>query len=518
MVSLDTVLVNGGHPGPLITAKKGEEFNLNVIDELSNQTMLLSTSIHWHGFFQTNNSWADGVAFVNQCPIATGDSFLYTFPTGDQAGTFWYHSHLSTQYCDGLRGPLVVFLCFLRFEIRVLMTLLRYDPNDPHADLYDVDDDTTVITLADWYHGPASTLGVVPTLISTLINGLGRFAGGPTSQLAVVSVTQGKRYRMRLISMACDPTGCSPSTATAYFTVIEVDSVNVEPLAVDSIQIFAGQRYSFVLNADQNISNYWIRTVANGGTAGFDNGINSAILRYVGADEVDPATEQTDATAELVETDLHPLESMPVPGDAVVGGADVVMDLAISLDFSTFTFQINGVTYTPPTVPVLLQILSGAQSATDLLPSGSVFTVPANSVVELSIAGGSAGAPHPFHLHGHNFWVLRSAGNDTYNFDNPVVRDVFSTGTSTTDNTTIRFVTDNAGPWVRSVLSARFPRSSLTAASPPLQILHCHIDFHLELGLAIVFAEDTPTIADSTHPTGWDDLCPIYDALPSDEQ
>ncbi|KAF7319806.1 Laccase G [Mycena kentingensis (nom. inval.)] len=472
------VLVNGGHPGPLITANKGEEFNLNVIDELTNQTMLLSTSIHWHGFFQTNNSWADGVAFVNQCPIATGDSFLYTFPTGDQAGTFWYHSHLSTQYCDGLRGPLVV-----------------YDPNDPHADLYDVDDDTTVITLADWYHGPASTLGVVPTLISTLINGLGRFAGGPTSQLAVVSVTQGKRYRMRLISMACDPNWVFTIDGHS-FTIIEVDSVNVEPLAVDSIQIFAGQRYSFVLNADQDISNYWIRTVANGGTAGFDNGINSAILRYVGADEVDPATEQTDATAALVETDLHPLESMPVPGDAVVGGADVVMDLAISLDFTTFTFQINGVTYTPPTVPVLLQILSGAQSATDLLPSGSVFTVPANSVVELSIAGGSAGAPHPFHLHGHNFWVLRSAGNDTYNFDNPVVRDVFSTGTSTTDNTTIRFVTDNAGPW----------------------ILHCHIDFHLELGLAIVFAEDTATIADSTHPTAWDDLCPIYDALSSDQQ
>jgi Multicopper oxidase len=40
-----------------------------------------------------------------------------------QAGTFWYHSHISTQYCDGLRGPLVV-----------------YDPQDPHADLYDIDD------------------------------------------------------------------------------------------------------------------------------------------------------------------------------------------------------------------------------------------------------------------------------------------------------------------------------------------------------------------------------------------
>lgn len=60
---------------------------------------------------------------MNQCPIAANSSYLYNFiPTG-QAGTFWYHSHLATQYCDGLRGPIVI-----------------YDPEDPYLDLYDVDD------------------------------------------------------------------------------------------------------------------------------------------------------------------------------------------------------------------------------------------------------------------------------------------------------------------------------------------------------------------------------------------
>jgi FtsP/CotA-like multicopper oxidase with cupredoxin domain len=38
-------------------------------------------------------------------------------------GTFWYHSHFSNQYCDGLRGAFVV-----------------RDPQDPQAGLYDVDD------------------------------------------------------------------------------------------------------------------------------------------------------------------------------------------------------------------------------------------------------------------------------------------------------------------------------------------------------------------------------------------
>lgn len=59
---------------------------------------------------------------VTQCPIVGGNSFLYNFTATDQAGTFWYHSHYGTQYCDGLRGPLII-----------------YDPEDPHADLYDVD-------------------------------------------------------------------------------------------------------------------------------------------------------------------------------------------------------------------------------------------------------------------------------------------------------------------------------------------------------------------------------------------
>jgi Putative multicopper oxidases len=108
---------------------------------------------HWHGLFQHTTNWADGAAFVTQCPIIPTRSFLYKFDVSQQAGTFWWHSHLSMQYCDGLRGPMVI-----------------YDPNDPHKALYDIDNGTsfliyeiidasndteskiegTVITLADW--------------------------------------------------------------------------------------------------------------------------------------------------------------------------------------------------------------------------------------------------------------------------------------------------------------------------------------------------------------------------------
>ena len=46
----------------------------------------------------------------------------------------------------------------------------------------------------------------------------------------------------------------------------------------------------------------------------------------------------------------------------------------------------------------------------------------------------------------HNFDVVRSAGSSDYNYVNPVRRDVVSNGVAG-DNVTIRFVTDNPGPW-----------------------------------------------------------------------
>ena len=351
---------------------------------------------------------------MNQCPIAANHSFLYNFTPTNQAGTFWYHSHLSTQYCDGLRGPLVI-----------------YDPADRHARLYDVDDgllrffgmtDTirtdssfrgrihgnrgirlvimneyhsTLVPdfMAFRYHTVAPSAGKFPTASSALINGAGRYSGGPTTDLTSIHVEQGKRYRFRLVSTSCDP-NYTFSIDGHNMTIIEVDGISTEPLVVDKIQIFAGQRYSFILEANQTIDNYWIRSNPNTGTVGFDGGLNSAILRYRGSDgSADPNTTQTVSVIPLVEYNLVPLDNAAAPGTAKVGGADVLLNLALNFNLTTLDFTINGYTFIPPSVPVLLQILSGNRAATDLLPSGSVYTLPPNKVIELSIPAGLAGGP-----------------------------------------------------------------------------------------------------------------------------
>jgi len=102
-------------------------------------------------------------------------------------------------------------------------------------------------------------------------------------------------------------------------------------------------------------------------------------------------------------------------------------------------------------------------------------------------------------LHGHSFAVVRSAGNTTYNYANPVFRDVVSIG-DTGDNVTIRFFTDNPGPW----------------------LFHCHVDWHLNAfviltsirlrclfilmhypsGFAAVFAEDVPDVPSQDYTNG----------------
>ncbi|KAG2035340.1 laccase B [Suillus americanus] len=462
-----TTLADGTFPGPLITAKKGDHFDIEVVNKLTDDTMFLVTSIHWHGIYQNRTNYADGTSFVTQCPITPNHSFLHSFSAPNQAGTYWYHSHYS---CDGLRGALVI-----------------YDPLDPLAFMYDVDDASTVITLADWYHTVAPALrGTIPVAQSILINGLGRYAGGPESELAVINVRPGRRYRLRLVQMSCD-SNVKFSIDGHNLTVIEADGQLTEPLVVDQLQILAAQRYSVVLVANQPVNNYWVRGIPN--SVQTFNG--SAILRYIGAPTADPTTVNAPSTNPLQETNLHALLHPGAPGIPGYGNADINCTLEVTINGPNF--YVNNVTFQSPSVPVLLQILSGARDATQLLPNGSVYVLEANKVVELTVAINAPGGPHPIHLHGHSFSVVQSADSNTFNYVNPVRRDVISAGV-VGQQMVIRWVTDNSGPW----------------------FLHCHIDWHLEAGFAVVMAEspsDTPAHV-SPVPSEWDRLCPIFDNYP----
>ncbi|KAF6746309.1 laccase LCC3-2 [Ephemerocybe angulata] len=463
-------VANGVHPGPLIKAHEGDRFKLNVANKLTDP-FANDTSIHWHGFFQRGTTWADGAEGVSQCPIPTGSSFLYNFPSGGQTGTFWYHSHLGTQYCDGLRGPMVV-----------------YDKIDPYKHLYDVDDENTVITLADWFHLQSRELalnGAGASANSSLINGKGRYPDGPAVPLAVISVQKNKRYRFRLVSLSCDA-NFNFTIDGHKLTVIEADGQLVKPLVVDSIRIFAGQRYSFVLHANQSVSNYWIRAQPSTGFGRLpdttEGGLNSAILRYAGAPDEDPKSIEVPSKLPLREPNLHPLLNPAPPGSPT-------FEMTLAIGFNGTKWSMNNVTWDAPVKnPILLQILTGAANASALLPKGSIYDIPRGATVELTVVASPIAAPHPFHLHGHAFSVVKSAESTEFNYVDPVRRDVVTTGIGM-NTTVIRFVADNPGPW----------------------IFHCHIEFHLREGLAVVFAEAfSDILVKNPIPQSWRDLCKAY--------
>jgi len=498
----------GTFPGDHILVQAGDVLHINVSMEQLNPSMRRSTVIHWHGLFQERTGSEDGPAFVNQCPIANDQFYVYDYPLDNQTGTFWFHSHLSTQYVDGERGVLVI-----------------YDPNDPLADLYDVDDDSTIIALADWYHTFAELAmdqfrvdGVTPVPSSGLINGVGRYVGGPEVPWPVFTVEQGKRYRFRVADVA-GYAGFTVSIDEHVLTIIETDGIETVPFPVTSFDIFVAQRYSFVLNATQPVDNYWIRApmiVAQASdNPDLDVTLVKAILRYVGAPDADPTTSAlvppvplqggsgggggsgsgsgsgggggggSQKVGPLQEFQLATLVNPGAPG------GDVPPDQQFNLTFNMAApgvWEINGIVYTPPELPTLLKIINGATVSSDFNISEHTFILEENNIIELNIHGSDHGIIHPFHLHGHAFDIVQSASGPL-NFVNPPRRDVIAVEQG---GVTIRFRADNPGPW----------------------FLHCHIDWHLEAGLAVVFAEDpaqarTGPQAEIIKPT-WLDLCPAY--------
>jgi len=280
-------------------------------------------------------------------------------------------------------------------------------------------------------------------------------------------------------------------------TVIETDGTEALPTeTVDVVTIWTGQRVSVIVHTNQSIGNYWIRAVPFilGSTPSDEDGVNAAILRYAGAPDAEPTTTQTGSTL-FQEQNLISI----TPPQNLGGTPDLSLTLNIGINAEFTAFTMNGQEFTPPSVPILLQILNGV-SPFDLLPSGTVIPLPGGSLIELTIPGGSIAAPHPFHLHGHKFGVVRSAGSTRVNTKWPVIRDTVNTGSLTTDAVTIRFRTNTPGPWM----------------------FHCHINYHLAAGLTVVFAENIPgQLAGGQSEIvteAWKELCPTWDSLTAGKQ
>lgn len=100
--SVDAMMYNGMVPGPEIRVTEGDKVRVVCTNQMAQ-----STAIHFHGVLVPNSM--DGVPFITQDPIKTGQKFTYEF-TARNPGSHMYHSHhnAAEQVTKGLMGPFII--------------------------------------------------------------------------------------------------------------------------------------------------------------------------------------------------------------------------------------------------------------------------------------------------------------------------------------------------------------------------------------------------------------------------
>ena len=96
------ITVNDTWPGPTLKVSPGQTISVLVINAIPGTE---DTAVHWHGMFQKNTPFSDGVIGVTQCPIPPGGNMTYTFTVPPRSGTYWYHGASLLQRCACIAPP-----------------------------------------------------------------------------------------------------------------------------------------------------------------------------------------------------------------------------------------------------------------------------------------------------------------------------------------------------------------------------------------------------------------------------
>ncbi|KIM31143.1 Ferroxidase [Serendipita vermifera MAFF 305830] len=459
--------VNGTWPPPPIEITRNDTLKVHALNGLD-----VPTSLHHHGMFFRNESYLDGAVAVTQCGIPPGDTFLYEFTMSEQWGTYWVHAHASGQYVDGLRAPFLIH-------------------NRPEVHQYD--DEYTVI-LGDWYHDQHADLvafflsqdnpgGPEPVPKSSLIyfSHNGTYIPGYNAD-AKINFAPGKTYRLRIVNTS--------ALAMFYFWIeghdmrlIEADGTDLQETPTNMIALTVAQRYSVLVTARNDTSKNWA-IHADMDTEMFDVVPDDLILNQTAVivyNEASPLQEPSlvDAYENTVDdTELAPFTAVPI--------GTPYKSLELGVFFDTFDNGVNraafnNITWNAPVVPSLFSQLSmGADAENVDIYGPNAAVLEYNKIFELKVINWDAGK-HPFHLHGHKFAIVHKswdvASDDPElnppmeeGLANPLWRDTVQIPPG--GSVTMRFITNNPGTW----------------------FFHCHIEWHLEAGLAFTFFE-APTIA-----------------------
>ncbi|GFZ02022.1 plant L-ascorbate oxidase [Actinidia rufa] len=265
--------------------------------------------------------------------------------------------------------------------------------------------------------------------------------------------------------------------------VVEADGNYIQPFEVDDMDIYSGESYSVLLTTNQAPSNnYWVSVSVRGREPHTPQGL--AILNYLPT-KASKLPESPPPVAQLWNNYTHSkLFTSKIV--ALMGSCQPpptyyrrIVLLNTQNYIKGYTkWAINNISLTLPSTPYLGSIKYGLNAPNQNAIYGSgVYMLKLNGTVDVILQNSNAleknkSEIHPWHLHGHDFWVLGygegkfTAKDDrSFNLKNPPLRNtavIFPYGW-----TALRFVADNPGVWA----------------------FHCHIEPHLHMGMGVVFAE-----------------------------
>ncbi|KAI9109228.1 hypothetical protein K1719_019851 [Acacia pycnantha] len=490
------VTINGNFPGPTIYAREDDTVLVKVVNHVK-----YNVSIHWHGVRQLRTGWADGPAYITQCPIQPGQVYVYNFTLTGQRGTLFWHAH-------------ILWLRATVYGAIVIMPKLGvpYPFPRPHME--------QLIVLGEWWKSDTEAVinealksGLAPNVSDAhTINGHPGPVQGCASQGFNLQVEQGKTYLLRIINAALNEE-LFFKIAGHQLTVVEVDAVYTKPFKTDTIVIAPGQTTNVLLTTNRATGRYLVAASPfMDAPIAVDNKTAQATLHYSGTlsstittltslppkNATPVATTFTDSLRSLnsntypakvplkIDHSLFFTAGLGVnPCTTCVNGSRVVADFnnvsfvmpKISLLQAHF-FNISGVfTDDFPAKPPVMFNFTGTQPANFATKTGTrLYRLPYNSTVELVLQDTGMIAPenHPIHLHGFNFFVVgRGIGNfnpkkDPKNFNlvDPVERN--TVGVPAGGWTAFRFRADNPGVW----------------------FMHCHLEVHTSWGLKMAFVVD----------------------------
>ncbi|EEF30828.1 laccase, putative [Ricinus communis] len=504
------VTVNGQFPGPRIIAREGDRLLIKVVNHVQ-----YNVTLHWHGVRQLRSGWADGPAYIAQCPIQTGQSYVYNFTVTGQRGTLFWHAHISWLRAS-LYGPIVI----------LPKKDASYPFPQPHKEV--------PIIFGEWWKADTEVIinqamrtGGAPNVSDAFtINGLpGPLYNCSAKDTFKLKVKPGKTYMLRLINAALNDE-LFFSIANHTLTVVETDAVYVKPFKTHTVIITPGQTTNVLLKAKAKAPNATFLMAARPyatGPAAFDNTTTAGILEYENPSLsssknkskkfplLKPSLPMFNDTAFSMrfskkvrslatvkfpakvpqKVDRHffftvGLGILPCSRNQTCQGPNNTRVAAsinnvsfvqpnIALLQAHFFDQSKGVYTTDfPANPPFKFNYTGTPPTNIMATSGTkVVVLPFNTNVELVLqdTGIISAESHPLHLHGFNFFVVGQgfgnfdAKNDPakFNLFDPAERNTI--GVPSGGWVAIRFLADNPGAW----------------------FMHCHLEVHTSWGLKMAW-------------------------------